>query len=165
MKAIAAVSENWGIGKGNALLFSIPEDMKFFRTQTAGSVVIMGRKTLESFPGSKPLSGRVNIVLSKNPDFKKEGAIVVSDPKQALSEAARHGDKKVFVIGGGSIYALFLDKCDQCLITKVAGCPDADSFFPNLDALPQWEETGSTEEKESGGVKYRFTVYNRRKQP
>ncbi len=161
MKAIAAVSQNWGLGKDNALLFNISEDMRFFRSTTTDSVVIMGRKTLESFPGGKPLPKRVNIVLTRSEGYSKDGAIIVHSPEEAMSEAKKYG-KEIFVIGGAEIYALMLDLCDECLITKVAACPEADSFFPNLDENPAWQLAEASEEKEENGVKFRFTSYRRK---
>ncbi len=158
MKAIAAVSENWGIGKDNSLLFHIPEDMKFFRRTTADSVVIMGRKTLESFPGGKPLPKRVNIVLTRNKDYKMDGAVIVHSAEEASKEAEKYG-KEIFIIGGADIYSLFLERCSQCLITKVAARPQADAFFPDLDALPGWELSEESKELEENGYTFKFTKY------
>ncbi len=161
MKAIAAVSQSWGIGRDNNLLFHIPQDMKFFRSQTADSVVIMGRKTLESFRQAKPLPKRINIVLTRDRAYEKEGAVIVHSAEEALSEAEKYG-KKIFVIGGAEIYALFLDRCDQCLITKVEADPEADSFFPNLDRKKDWFLADQGSEAEDGGLKFRFTTYKKR---
>ena len=161
LKSIAAVSENWGIGKDGDLLFSLPADMKFFRQTTAGGVVIMGRKTLESFPGGKPLPKRVNIVVSRSPGYAPEGAIVVHSPEEALIEAEKHQGEK-FVIGGGEIYAKMLDKCGECLITKVQAAPEADTFFPDLDANPDWILAEESEEFEENDLKFKFTRYVRK---
>ena len=161
LKSIAAVSENWGIGKDGDLLFSLPADMKFFRQTTAGGVVIMGRKTLESFPGGKPLPKRVNIVISRSPDYAPEGAIVVHSPEEAVMEAEKHAGEK-FVIGGGEIYAKMLDKCSECLITKVQAAPEADTFFPDLDSHPDWKLAEEGEEFEENNLKFKFTKYIRK---
>ena len=161
LKSLAAVSENWGIGKNGDLLFSLPTDMKFFRQTTAGGVVIMGRKTLESFPGGRPLPKRVNIVISRNPGYAAEGAIVVNSPEEALIEAEKHEGEK-FVIGGGEIYARLLSSCDECLITKVQAAPEADAFFPDLDAMPDWALAEEGEEIEENGLKFRFNKYIRK---
>lgn len=160
MKAIAAVSENWGIGKDNDLLFHISADMKNFRKTTTDCTVIMGRKTLESFPGSKPLPKRINIVITRNPDYKKEGAIVVNSLDGAIKEAERYG-KEIFVIGGAQVYASLLDRCNECIITKVFACPKADSFFPNLDEKNEWKVSEESEVFEENGTKFQFVVYRR----
>lgn len=160
MKAIAAVSRNWGIGNNGELLFHISADMKFFRRVTTDSVVIMGRKTLESFPSGKPLPNRVNIVLSRAENYRKDGAITVHSVDGAVSEAEKYG-KEIFIIGGAQIYSLFLDRCDECLITRVEACPDADSFFPDLSVLPEWEIAAAGEEEEENGIKFRFLKYKK----
>lgn len=162
MKAIAAVSQNWGIGKDGALLFHISEDMKFFRQKTMDSIVIMGRKTLESFPGGKPLPKRINIVLTRDATYKKDGAVIVHSPEETLAEAEKHGGE-AFIIGGAEIYKLFLSRCEECLITKVEACPEADSFFPNLDSLSEWDLADAGEVMEENGVLFRFTVYRRKR--
>ncbi|MCH5187898.1 MAG: dihydrofolate reductase [Oscillospiraceae bacterium] len=161
MISILSASENWGIGKGGDLLFHLKADMKFFRTTTEGNVVIMGRKTLDSFPGGRPLKNRVNIVLTRDNSFEREGTVVVHTPEEALLEAERYG-KEVYIIGGAEIYKLFLDKCDACLVTKVAACPEADAFSPNLDELPEWKMTECGETIEEDGLKFRFVKYERR---
>ena len=161
LKSIAAVSANWGIGKDGDLLFSLPTDMKFFRQTTAGGVVIMGRKTLESFPGGRPLPKRVNIVVTRNPDYSPEGAIVVHSVEEAVVEAEKHEGEK-FVIGGGEIYSKMLDKCGECLITKVQSIAEADTFFPDLDAHPDWVLAEEGEEIEENGLKFRFTIYRKK---
>ena len=161
LKSIAAVASNWGIGKDGDLLFSLPTDMKFFRQTTAGGVVIMGRKTLESFPGGRPLPKRVNIVVTRNPDYSPEGAIVVHSVEEAVVEAEKHEGEK-FVIGGGEIYSKMLNKCGECLITKVQSIAEADTFFPDLDAHPDWVLAEEGEEIEENGLKFKFTTYKRK---
>jgi len=158
MKLIVAVTSNWGIGKDNKLLFSIPEDMKFFRTVTKGAAVIMGRKTLESFPGGNPLKGRVNIVLTKNTSLEKEGVIYVSDVPSAIKEAEQSG-RDIFVIGGQSIYRLFLPYCKEAYITKMDTLLPADSYFPNLDEEDGWIISENLGGGEYEGVKYNFLLY------
>lgn len=160
MKAILCAGENWGIGKGGDLLFHIKSDMRFFRRETEGNIVIMGRKTLDSFPGGRPLKNRVNIVLTRDETFSREGAVCVHSVGEAVSEAARH-EGEAYVIGGGEIYALFLDLCDVCLVTRVAASPDADVFFPDIDSLPEWRLAESGEELEEDGLRFRFAKYER----
>ena len=240
MNLIAAADQNWAIGKNNSLLISIPQDMRFFRETTSGKVVVMGRKTLESFPGGKPLKNRVNIVLTSNPDYSKEGVIVIHSPKelpeilqafqktretretqktqepqesqipltlqltpqevqqlqrtqktpelqrtQETQEPQRtqetpelqkpqdpqilqkslmsQGDisDDVFVIGGGSIYTLFLPLCDTAYITRIEKAFEADTYFPNLDQLDDWQIVEQSETFEYEGIRYSFVIYRR----
>lgn len=160
MKMIVATAKDWGIGKNNDLLFSIPADMKFFRETTKGAVIIMGRKTLESFPNSVPLKGRVNIVLTTNPDYKTE-AVVVTSKEDAIAEAKKHTDRDVFVIGGDSIYKLFEDVCDTAYVTRVDAVADADTFFINLDESADWELAEQSEVLEDNGYKFTFNTYKK----
>ena len=160
MNAIVAVDKNWAIGRENDLLFSIPTDMKRFRTLTSGGTVLMGRKTLETFPGGKPLPNRVNVVLSRNPDFVREGVLVVSNYEEALAAVADVEPDQVWLIGGGSIYAALLSRCKRVYLTVVdAEAEGADTFFPNLEELPEWELESVGETIEENGLTYRFMEY------
>lgn len=159
MNLIAAVSENWGIGKNNRLLFKIPSDMKFFREKTTGGAVIMGRKTLESFPGGKPLKDRMNVVLTRNPKYHCEGAVVCRSKTEAA--AVDFGAREVFVIGGESVYRELLDLCDTCYITKVSETADADAFMVNLDEDADWRLAEQSEKTEDNGHIIRFCRYER----
>lgn len=162
MKLIVAVDKNWAIGKNNKLMWSIPADMKFFRETTQGNVIIMGRKTLESFPQGQPLKNRVNIVITKNKDYKAKGAIVVHSVEEAVREAKKQeGD--IFVIGGESIYRAMLSYCDTAYITKIDHAYDADTYFPNLDEDKEWRMTKISEEQTCFNLEYYFTVYEREK--
>lgn len=162
MIAIAAVDENWGIGYRNDLLVRIPEDQKFFRVTTAGSVVVMGRMTLESFPGKKPLSGRTNIVLSRNPLYNPPGVIVVHDREELFAELRNYEKENVFLIGGEHVYRAFLDDCTEALITKIEATYQADAYFPNLDVDPGWELTNRSEPYEFEGKTFSFCSYKKR---
>ncbi len=159
--AIAAVSENWGIGYKGDLLFHISEDMKFFRTVTSGHTVVMGRKTLLSFPDGKPLKNRNNVVLSRRTGFKPDGAEVFKSVEEVL-KYIESTDSEVFIIGGGEVYREFLTYCQKALITKVQARPEADTFFPDLDKDPEWEMTEQSEEKEYNGLKFRFLTYTKK---
>lgn len=163
MNLIAAVSENWGIGKEGKLLFSLPGDMKFFRETTRGKVVIMGRETLDSMPGGRPLKNRVNIVLTRNPNFEREGVIVRTDVESALGEAGKYPAEDVFVIGGQSIYKCFLPYCDTAYVTRVEALPEADRFFPNLEDNPDWALFWQSEPQTENGLTYRFCTYRRKR--
>ncbi len=158
MKAIVAVDKNWGIGKNNDLLFSIPLDMAFFREQTKGKVVVMGSKTLKSFPNSKPLKNRTNIVFHRGNDVY-EGCIVVKDLTELSDVLKSYNADDVFVIGGGSIYNLLLEYCNEALITKVDADGEATIFFPNLDEKQGWKCIKESEQLESNGYKITFTTY------
>ena len=161
MDAIVAVSKNWGIGKDNDLLFSIPEDMAFFRETTKGGTVIMGRATLLSLPAGKPLKNRRNIVLSTREGFEVPEAEVAKSPEAAIELAG--DDERVFVIGGASVYRQMLPFCDRVYVTLVDAEPEADCFFPNLDRDPQWERSEIGPEKIHKELAFRFSVYRRKK--
>ena len=162
MKERVCVDNNWAIGKSNDLIYHIPDDMKFFRQMTMGKTVIMGRKTLESFPGKKPLKGRRNIVLSQKPDFTAEGADVVHSVEEAVAAVSETPSEDVFVIGGGSVYRALLPYCDTAYITKIRDSYDADTAFPNLDSDPEWELAEEGEEQSHLGLAYCFCTYRRR---
>lgn len=161
MKCIVAVDSNWAIGKNNKLLVSIPADMRFFKEQTMGKVVIMGRATLESFPGGKPLKGRVNIVVTRDPRYYAPDAVIVHSVEEAAAVASRYPADDVYVIGGASIYRQFLPLCDTAYVTKIDYAYDADTYFPNLDDAPDWELTEESDEQTYYDLTYAFTTYNR----
>ena len=162
MNLIVAVDSNWGIGKDNKLLVSIPADMKFFRTTTTGKVVIMGRKTLESFPNGLPLKNRVNIVITRNKDYKVKDAAVVHSIEEALREAGKYPSEDVYVIGGESIYREMLPYCRKAHVRKVDYAYEADTFFPNLDETGEWEITQDSGEQPYFDLEYAFVTYERK---
>ena len=157
MNAIVAVDENWGIGKDNRLLFSIPDDMKYFRRMTLDSAVVLGRRNLESFPGGKPLPRRRNIVLSETLE-PGEGYEVARD-LPALFALLKEEERPVFVIGGGQVYRQLLPWCRKAYVTKMHRDFGGNVFFPDLDEDPDWILLDEGEELEYEGLKYRFTVY------
>ena len=159
MNLIAAVTSDWGIGRNGKLLLSVPEDMRFFREKTKGAVVLMGRSTLESFPGGKPLAGRTNIVLTRNPCYSKDGVIIVNDINEALSVLSEYEDDNIYVIGGGQIYSLFLPYCKKAYITKLDVILPADTYFPDLDELDNWVLTEQSDSFCHADVQYSFAVY------
>ena len=161
MKLIAAVDNNWAIGNNGGLLVSIPEDMKFFRETTTGRVVVMGRKTLESFPGGRPLKNRVNIVFTRDPAYACDGAVIIHDEEELKAAIAGYDTNDVFIIGGASIYKQFLSLCDTAYITKVYAGYEADAYFPNLDMDGSWEISAQSEEKDHKGLKYCFITYKK----
>lgn len=163
MNAIVAVDQNWAIGKNNQLLVKIPEDMQFFRKMTLNNIVIMGKNTLESFPGGKPLKNRQNIVVALEADYIVEGARVVHSIEDAVKAADELEEKKVFVVGGASIYAQMLPYCDTVYVTKIEKSFDADAFFTNLDQEGEWEIEEESQEQSHEDLKYRFCKYTRMK--
>lgn len=159
MNLIAAVDRNWGIGNKGELLISIPEDMKFFRQTTTGNVVVMGRKTLESFPGKKPLKNRDNIVLTSDAGYTVEGAAVVHSVEELLEVLKSYPSEKIFVIGGGSVYKQLLPYCDTAYITYIDYSYAADTFLPNLDQERDWQLSEESEEQTYFDVEYYFRKY------
>ena len=161
MKAILSADRNWGIGYQNKLLVRLPSDMRFFRETTTGHVVVMGRKTLESFPNGKPLPKRTNIVLTKNKNFAAKGAIVVHSKEELLEELKKYPEEDIFVIGGESIYRMLLPYCTTAYVTRTDYAYDADTYFPNLDELPEWKLVEESEEETYFDIEYRFTKYEK----
>ena len=162
MNLIVNVDSNWAIGYRGKLLVSIPEDMKFFRSETTGKVVVLGRKTLDTFPGGQPLKNRTNIILSHNPDYKVKGAIVCHSVEEVLEELKKYNSEDVYIIGGDSIYKAFLPYCDVAHVTRTDHVYDADAWFPNLEEDPEWVLTGESEEKTYFDLEFRFCRYERR---
>lgn len=157
MMLIAAVDKNWGIGYENRLQAHIPADLARFKALTAGHSVLLGRKTLETFPGGRPLKGRRNLILSADPEFTAEGAQVYRTPEEILKAAP----EDTFVIGGESVYRLMLPWCDTAYITKLGADLPADRYFPNLDADPAWTIAGAEPPEEYEGLVYRYVTYRR----
>ncbi|HJA06551.1 MAG TPA: dihydrofolate reductase [Candidatus Mediterraneibacter pullicola] len=162
MKAILSADKNWGIGYKNKLLVSIPSDMKFFRQTTTGRVVVMGRKTLESFPGGLPLKNRTNIVLTGNRGYSVKDAVIVHTYDELREELKKYDTDDVYVIGGESVYRMLLPECDTVLVTKIDRAFQADTFFPDLDTMDEWEMTEEGEEQTCFDLEFRFTKYERR---
>lgn len=158
MNAIVVVDRNWAIGRDNGLLFSLPTDMKRFRALTMGGTVLLGRRTLDSFPGGRPLPGRRNIVITRDPSFRREGVCAVTSLEEALDAVS--DPEHLWVIGGGSVYTALLSRCKRVYLTKVdAAAEGADTFFPNLDKLPGWEMEHISEPTTENGFTFRFMEY------
>ena len=159
MKAIAAVDINWAIGFQDNLLIRIPNDQKNFRKLTTGHTVVLGRKTLAGFPNGLPLVNRNNIILSTNPDFEVKGATVAhsfDELKEILSEL---DSDDIYIIGGGKIYEMLVPYCDEAIITMINYKYQADTYFPNLDKLPEWEMVEEGEEETCFSIEYTFRTY------
>lgn len=141
MIAIAAVDKNWAIGNKGQLLISLPEDQKgVFKKYTAGHTVVFGRKTLETFPGQRLLPNRVNVILSRNFDFEKEGAVILHSVDE-LEDFLDLTADDVYLIGGATMYNSLIGLCDKAIITSIRAEFEADCYFPNLDEDPSWELT------------------------
>lgn len=162
MNLIVAVDEGWGIGRDGGLLAHLPGDMKYFRETTRGKVVVMGRKTLESFPGQQPLKGRVNIVLTRNQDVCPEGVTICHDVEEALGVLQQYPREDIFIIGGGMVYREFLPYCRKAYVTCIHSTFQADTDFVNLDQDEDWEEESCGELQEHNGLSYEFRIYVRR---
>jgi dihydrofolate reductase len=163
MNLIVAVDKNWAIGYQNKLLISIPEDMRFFRDETTNKVVILGRNTLETFPGGKPLKNRINIIISKKKDLNVKDAIVVHSIEEALEIAKDYKTEDIYVIGGASIYKQMLPYCDVAHVTKIDYVYQADTYFPNLDQEDEWVIAAESEERTYYDIEYGFFKYVRKK--
>ena len=140
MNLIVAVNSDWGIGWNGTQTIVIPEDRRHFVDTTKGGVVIVGRKTFEDF--RKPLPNRKNVILTSDRGFRAEGAVVAYSVAEVLSEVSGDDPDKVFVIGGESVYRLMLPMCRRAYVTKIQASPPSDTFFPNLDEMPDWSMVG-----------------------
>lgn len=158
MKLIVAVDEKWGIGKNNDLLFSISADMKFFRQTTLNKVVVMGYKTLLSFPNSKPLKNRTNLVLSTKEPLR-EDCKIIRNFTELKNELINYNENDVYLIGGAKVYNQLLNYCSHALITKVFADGNAEVFIENLDALDNWIIESESEIFEENGLKFQFITY------
>lgn len=158
---IASADRNWGIGFENRLLKRIPEDMKRFAQLTRDNLIVVGRRTLESFKDARPLPDRVNVVLTRDADYQCPGAVVVHDLEELMSAIADF-EGKVYVCGGESVYRLLLDYCSKALITRIDAVFEADTRLPDLDREEHWvrKETGDWQESRVG-VAFRFDTYRR----
>ena len=158
MDLIVAVYEDWGIGKDGTQPVALMADRKFFRETTRGAAVIVGRRTVEDFPGGKPLPGRENIVLTRQ-DITMEGFSVCHSPEEATEHTKNA--QQVFVIGGGSVYRQMLPLCQKAYVTKVHCQVESDTWFPDLDAAEDWHMTQVIQSGEENGIAYEMCLYER----
>lgn len=159
MKLIAAVDQNWAIGNRDDLLVHIPEDQKNFRRITTGNVVVLGRKTLSGFPGGRPLKDRLNVILTKNPDFEAGDAVIVRSQEELFEQLKKYPSNEVYVLGGGTLYKMLEPYCDEAIITKIDYSYQADTYFPNLDEKENWELVEEGEEQTYFDLIYHFDTY------
>ena len=162
MNIIVAVDNHWAIGNKNELLVRIPNDHKHFREETTGKVVVLGRKTLATFPQGMPLQNRTNIILSKDTKFQVKGAEVVHSVEELLEELKTYDSEDVYIIGGESIYRQLLPYCDVVHVTKIDHVYEADTYFPNLDEMEEWEITEDSDELTYFDLAYQFLKYERK---
>lgn len=162
MNLIVAVDNNWAIGNKNQLLVRIPNDHKHFREETTGKVVVLGRKTLETFPQGLPLKNRTNIILSKDRNYQVKDAIVVHSIEELLEELKKYADEDIYIIGGDSVYKQMLPYCNVAHVTKIDHEYEADAYFPNLDKDEEWEIVADSEEQTYFDIAYQFLKYVRK---
>ena len=157
MDLIAAVYDDWGIGRDGTQPIALSADRKFFRQTTKGAMVIVGRRTIDDFPGRKPLPGRVNVALTRSAD-EIPGFTLCHTPEAA---AALSQGRDAFVIGGGSVYRALLPYCTRAYITKVHACPASDTFLPDLDEDRKWQLQEVLQSGEENGIQYEMCLYTR----
>ena len=162
IRVIVAVDKNWAIGKDGKLLNNIPDDQRFFRQTTTNQVVIMGRKTLESLPGGKPLPNRTNVILTRNEDFRDPDVLVAHSVQEALNLAQEKG-ADIYIAGGSEIYEQMLNYCDEAYVTFIDYAYQADTYFPNLDKMSEWVLVAESEEQTHFDIVYYYRQYVRRK--
>ena len=162
MNLIVAADENWGIGKDGGLLTHLPGDLKYFKEKTTGKVVVMGRATLESLPGGKPLPQRTNIILTRDASFQKEGCIIVHSMQQLLTECAKYDPEDVMIIGGEQIYMQLIRQCERLFITKIFAGFNADKHLMNIDKMRSFELVWQSDMMEENGIRYQFLEYRRK---
>lgn len=163
MNIIVAADSNWGIGNRERLLVSIPNDMKHFRQETVGKVVVLGRKTLQTFPQGQPLQDRTNIILSADKSYQVKGAVVVHSLEELLEELKKYDSDSIYVIGGESVYRQLLPYCDTAHVTRIDHAYEADAYFPDLDRDGEWEITADSDEQTYFDIPYTFLRYERKK--
>jgi len=163
MKVIAAVDRNWAIGYKGELLIRLPEDQKgVFRKYTSGHTVAFGRKTLQTFKDEKLLPKRVNIILTRNDSFEKDGAVILHNEDQLRDYGNTHPDEEIYLIGGAEVYRTMLHLCDEAIITYIQKEFEADAYFPNLDEMEDWELIEEEPEVMSeAGVAFNVRHYRR----
>ena len=160
MIAIVAVDRNWAIGKDGDQVVYIPGDLKRFKQFTTGNTIILGRKTVATFPGGKPLKNRRNLILSRTPGFAPEGAEVFPGLDELMEQVT--DPDNTYVVGGASVYHTMIGQCDRAYVTKIDAEYPADCWFPNLDEDPAWEIESEGDWMEHEGVKFRYVNYRRK---
>ena len=158
MDVIVAVYDDWGIGRNGTQPIALSADRKFFRQTTRGAMVMVGRRTVEDFPGKQPLPGRQNVVLSRR-EAELPGFTLCRSPEEAVALA--ENAERAFVIGGGSVYRQLLPYCQNAYVTKIHTKPESDTFVPNLDDAPEWKLESILQSGEENGILYEMCLYRR----
>ena len=162
MNMIVTVDERWAIGKNDKLLVQIPRNQKLFIEETAGKVVVVGRKALQTFPQGMPLQGRTTIVLSGNSELKIKGATVVHSVEELLKELKKYRDEDIYVVGGERVFAQLMPYCNVVHVTRVDHAYAANKYFPDLDKDGSWTITAESEEQTYFDIAYEFLKYERK---
>lgn len=157
MKAIVCVDKEWGIGKNNDMLFHLPADLKFFKEKTVGKIIVMGGNNLLSFPGSKPLKNRTNIVLTDL--YTRDDCVVVPTLQDLKEELKKYPTDDIFIVGGAMFYRTMIEYCSEAYVTKVDAVGGAAVFFPNLDQMPGWQLEAEGESISDNGYNLKWTTY------
>lgn len=160
MNAIVVVDNNWAIGRDGQLLVHLPGDLRYYKEKTLGKVIVVGRKTLESFPGGKPLPDRTVVVVTRNRNYFRDDCIVCHSKEEVLETLGKYDTEDIFISGGAEIYRLFMDVCDDFYVTKIYKGFDADRYFPDLDSLG-YETVWKSPMQEEKGISYRFLKYRK----
>ena len=168
MKLIVAVDREWGIGYRGELLATVKEDLAHFRELTVGKTIVYGSSTLRTFPNGRPLKNRVNLILSTNPNFKPEGAVVLHSVEELIAYEKAHPEEDIVVVGGASVYKQLMPYCETAYVTRFDASFEKDAYFPNLDENPSWQCISVSETHYSNGatdtedrMPYCFTEYRR----
>ena len=159
MNIVVAVYDDWGIGRDGGQPVVVKADRRHFKEVTGSGTVILGRRTLEDFPGGRPLKGRRNIILTRDKSFSVDSGEVVHSVSEAIRAAESEDPDSVFVIGGESIYGQMLPYCHKAFVTRIFENPLSDVFFPDLDALPEWDVKESSEIFHEDEIAYQFFTY------
>ena len=164
MNFIVAADLDYGIAKNGDLLARLPKDLQFFKEKTLGNVVIMGRKTLESLPGKKPLPGRTTLILSRSPEYTCEQTTVLHSAQEVLTwlKERQIPEEQVFVSGGAEIYRLFMPYCQAGYLTKIYHHFDADRRIENIEQKPDWQEIERSPQQQENGYVYEWITYRRK---
>ncbi len=162
MNLIVAVTKNFGIGKNNKMLVHLPADLKFFKNKTQGNIVVMGLKTYMSLP-VRPLPNRTTIVLTRNTSFNDNRVIVAHSLPELFEKIKDYPDENIYICGGANIYSQLIDYCEKAYITKINIVTDADTFFPNIDKMSNWEIISSTEPQLDNNLEYVIQEYKNNK--
>ena len=161
MNLYVTADSNWAIGKGKEALIRIPREQKLFMEETAGKVIVMGRKTLESKYQGMPVQGRTNIILSENKKLQVKGATVVHSLEALLEKLGNYPDEDIYIIGGEKVFTQLLPYCKVAHVTKLDHTYAADKYFPNLDKMPEWKLTAESDELTYFDIAYEFLRYEK----